>query len=280
MTDTVPAAILEREAQLQAERERLAKKREPAPRTVGADVTAQLERHRPRRLLTDAEARARDIVRTQRDEREQRLERLRTSGITSHLGRDEKGVADVTRIVRGGLEAREALVLVQKFANPGRLTPPRWLILAGSTGVGKSVALGWLLARDGGRYVTVHELVEMHGALARGLAPATVDEVHARLARLVEARVLVLDELGQELSAPMLRAALHWLVEARASVPQADRYTVIASNLDASTLRDRFRSGTYDARTESRLRPLLWRQSDGSGIWELADKRDGRGEPI
>ena len=239
-----------------------------------------LEAMKPKRLLSDAEAAVRDAERNKRDANESRLERLRSSGISKHLGRDANGVSDVTRIVRDELEPREALTLIRRFAAPERDTPQRWLLLAGSTGIGKSVAAGWLLARDGGRYATVHELVELHATLSRGLAPTTLDEANARLRRLVESRVLVLDELGQELQAANLRAALHWLVEARAAMAQSSRYTLVMSNLDANTLRERFRSGVYDPRTESRLRPLLWRQRDGGGIWELSDRRDGRGAPI
>lgn len=278
MTDNAIDTLKARDEELRRERERLAAQRKPNAQRVS--TVAYLEQHRPKRLLTDAEAKARDEVRGQRTAREERFERLRASGIASHLGRDRSGMADVTRIVRGELQAREALALVQGWARPERVQ--RWLIVAGRTGVGKSVAAGWLIARDGGRYVTIDELAQLHSSLERGLAPQTHDEVLGRLRKLVEARVLVVDELGKETRprAPVVASALHWLVEARQAVPQADRWTLVMSNLDSSVLRERFRTGWYDTRTESRLRPLLWRRKDGGGIWELADARDGRGEPI
>jgi hypothetical protein len=231
-------------------------------------------------LLDVLAAKKRDQDRGADAGRERRLANLRRSGIAKHLGRDERGVGDVTRIVRDELEPREALRLMQAFASEARMSPKRWMIIGGGTGVGKSVAAGWLLARSGGRYVTIHELVELHSALAKPLAPATMDEINERLDALVHACVVVLDELGQETNAPLARAALHWFVEARIAVPQSTRWTVVMGNRSAAAIRERFTSGVYDARTESRLRPVLWRNALGAGIWDLADKVDGRGAPL
>jgi len=231
-------------------------------------------------LLDVIAARKRDEARGAEAGRERRLENLRRSGIAKYLGRDQSGVGDVTRIVRNELLPRESLQLVQAFASEARMTPQRWMMLGGWTGVGKSVAAGWLLARSGGRYVTIHELVELHSALNKPLAPATMDEINDRLEALINACVVVLDELGQETSAPLARAALHWFVEARIAVPQSTRWTLVMGNLSGDKIRERFRSGVYDSRTASRLGPVLWRDADGSGIWDLADKTDGRGAPL
>lgn len=255
------------------------------PMPAAEELVAQAVKHyqsmTPTKGLLDVmAARRRDIERGADAGRERRLANLRRSGIAKHLGRDERGVGDVTRIVRDELEPREALGLIQTFASEARMSPKRWLVLGGGKGVGKSVGAGWLLARSGGRYVTVHELVELHSALSKPLAPATMDLINERLDALINACVVVLDEVGQELNAPLFRAAFHWFVEARIALPQGTRWTLVMGNLSGEAIRGRFKSGVYDERTASRLSPVVWRDKSGSGIWDLADKVDGRGAPL
>ena len=77
--------------------------------------------------------------------------------------------------------------------------------------------------------------------------------------------------------AEVAREALHWLVEARQSAKRGR--TLVLSNLSAVDIRKRFNDGTYDSRTESRLRPLLARRQDGAGIFEVVGE-DLRGAPV
>lgn len=225
----------------------------------------------PKGLLTDQQAAKRD--RKTDVGREQRLERIRRSGIGKHLGPGDAG-----RIVRDQVSDTPVLALVRRWADPQRETPRRWLLVAGTVGIGKTVAAAWLLARDGGRYITMTDLVRVYAPVLRGLAPATQDEALERLDAIANARTLVLDELGRDgLSVEIAREALHWLVEARHGAKRGR--TLVLSNLGAADIRQRFADGAYDTRTESRLRPLLARRGDGTGIHEIAGK-DMRGAPL
>lgn len=224
-------------------------------------------------LLSDEEALARD-QRSQREAgRELRLERIRKSGIGKHLG-----PGDASRIVRNELRETAALTLVRRWADPQRESARRWLLIAGTPGIGKSVAAGWMLANEGGRYLTMTDLVRMYSPILRGLAPQTQDEALERLEALARVQTLVLDELGRDgLSQEVAREALHWLVEARQGAKRGR--TLVLSNLSAADIRRRFNDGTYDPRTESRLRPLLARTKKGEGVFELQG-RDMRGAPL
>ena len=227
----------------------------------------------PARLLTDAEALERDRRSKLVGGRDIRLERIRRSGIGAHLGPGDAG-----RIVRDQVSDTPAMRLVSQWADPQRDVARRWLMLTGTVGVGKTMAAAWLLARDGGRYVTMTDLVRMYSPILRGLAPQTQDDALARLDALARSQTLVLDELGRDgLSPEVAREALHWLVEARHGARRGR--TLVLSNISAADLRRRFSDGTYDARTESRLRPLLARRQDGTGIHEIAG-RDMRGAPL
>lgn len=227
----------------------------------------------PARLLTDEQAAERDRRARIESGKETRLENLRKSGVSKHLG-----PGDASRIVRGQVSDTPAMQLVQRWADPQKESARRWMIISGTVGIGKTVAAGWLLGRDGGRYVTMTDLVRMFSPILRGLAPQTHDDALARLDALAGCRTLVLDELGRDgLSPEVAREALHWLVEARHGAKTGR--TLVLSNLSAVELRRRFHDGTYDSRTESRLRPLLARQTDGTGIFEIKG-RDMRGAAI
>lgn len=227
----------------------------------------------PSRLLNDEQARARDQRAAIASGRELRLEHVRRSGIARHLG-----IGDASRLVRDELSSTPALGLVQGWAKPERDTARRWMLIGGTRGVGKTVAAGWLIARDGGRYLTMLDLVQAFAPVLRGMAPQTQDEIGERLAAIARVEVLVLDELGRDGFSPeVAREALHWLVEARQSAKRGR--TLVLSNLSAVDIRKRFNDGTYDSRTESRLRPLLARRQDGAGIFEVVGE-DLRGAPV
>jgi hypothetical protein len=242
------------------------------PMPIG-NLLLELVANPPKGLLTDEQAKALDAKRNGEGHRERRLANIRRSGIGKHLG-----PGDASRIVRDELRVTEAMKLVSWWAKPERDTARRWLLLGGERGQGKTVAAAWLLARDGGRYTTMLELVTAYGPLLRGLAPTTQDEIADRLNAIAGAETLVLDELGRDgLSAEIAREALHWLVEARHGMRRGR--TLVLSNLSAKDIRARFNDGTYDPRTESRLRPLLTRRRDGGAVFEVVGK-DMRGAPL
>lgn len=225
----------------------------------------------PPGLLNEAQAKARDQKRALEAGRESRLANIQRSGIGKHLG-----PGDTDRVCLERVNPTDALRLIQSWAEKD--TPRRWMMLSGTVGIGKTVAAAWLLARDGGRYVTMTDLVRMFAPILRGLAPQTQDDALARLDALAGARTLVLDELGRDgLSPEVAREALHWLVEARQGAKRGR--TLVLSNLSASEIRSRFKDGTYDPRTSSRLSLLLARDKGGGAVFELAGK-DLRGAPL
>jgi hypothetical protein len=221
---------------------------------------------------TEAELRAAERKRKVRDEVDARRERLRASGIGEGA---VLGPGDVERVTTGkGLEPKPALQLVRGWVEAPRRRP--WLVAVGGTGIGKTVAAAWLIARDeGARYLAMSELARMHAPLLRGLAPATIDEAESRLSRLAKAPVLVLDELARD---PGERDAFHWLVEHRQGL--GDALTLVLGNVTAAELRERLAGRgdlryRYDPRTASRLKALVHRDVRGGGIHELggADMR-------
>lgn len=225
---------------------------------------------------TEAELRATERKRKARDEVDERRERLRASGIAEGA---VLGPGDVERVTTGkGLEPKPALQLVRGWVEARARRP--WLIAVGGTGIGKTVAAGWLLTRSSGtRYLAMSELVRMHAPLTRALAPATIDEAEARLRRVVMAPVLVIDELAKD---PGEREAMHWLVEHRQGL--GDALTLVLGNVSAAELRERLAGRgdprwRYDPRTASRLQALVHRDVKGSGIHELGGV-DMRGAPL
>lgn len=213
-----------------------------------------------------------------------RRARIADSGIAGRLEDGDIG------LVLGDLDRTPAYVRVESWIR--QLTHPEerrptwgpWLWLGGPRGVGKTLAAAWAIAEVGGRYTTMRGLIEDTAAehrrrsgLTRG--PGTW---HSRYAAQC---LLVLDEVGQEdaegrrdvveAARAAARHALHELVDhrRRRSTP-----TLVLSNKSAASIRERFASGIYDARTESRLRQVLTRDRDtGAGLHDVGgeDRRGG-----
>lgn len=98
-------------------------------------------------------------------------------------------------------------------------------VLAGPKGRGKTFALAWAAKESNGRYVDAAALV----------ATSTFDESAWR--DLERARVLCLDELGAEATNSAYEANLYALLNRRY---QAQRKTLIATNLNAASFRARY----------------------------------------
>ena len=231
---------------------------------------------------TEAEVRAKERA----AQGDQRRARIADSGIAKRLEEGDVG------IVVGTPERTPAFVRVESWLR--QLTHPEerrptwgpWLWLGGPRGVGKTLAACWAIGEVGGRYVTMRQLMEDTQAEHRrraGLtrAPSTWQ------ARYSAQCLLVLDEVGQEdaegrrdaveAARGLARHALHDLVDhrKRTSTP-----TLVLTNKSADVIRERFRAGVYDQRTESRLRQLLTRDRDtGKGLHDVGGE-DKRGEAV
>lgn len=219
---------------------------------------------RPPRLLTEAEAEAFD----RSIKLESRRERLMTSPI-----RDSLGEGDEQRILRDKCKPTKALRAVQAWVGKwtgkeASITRP-WLILAGPTGVGKTVAAAWAIAEVGARYVRFPDLIQDWRSHRR-LESMTHHEKQrdAFRAKYGLQGFMILDELGIEGPNDVddARVALHEFAEIR---QRWAHRTLILTNKGAHELAGRFASGQYDQRTLSRIERLLVTGRDGQPMLAL-----------
>lgn len=112
---------------------------------------------------------------------------------------------------------------------------PRFLVLLGSVGIGKTVAAAWALHELGGAYVVANML---HGRLH----PPRGAERPA--ASLLDERLVVLDDIGTEMH-DRFRGALFELVNAR---QRAGLLTILTGNVTLAELAEQ-----CDPRVRSRL---------------------------
>lgn len=112
------------------------------------------------------------------------------------------------------------------------------LAMVGDVGIGKTVALGWLIGQVGGHYVKAEDLAKLHVTRDR--------ESRAKFAAYMAVDALFVDELGVELDAKEARAMLTEVTDAR----QGRGWTGFAGNfLDLVAFHQR-----YDARACDRLK--------------------------
>lgn len=112
-----------------------------------------------------------------------------------------------------------ASVRASKTPQAGRFTT---LVVVGATGRGKTVAGGWVLARnDGSRYVTAETVCR--------LVEAKDYRSEQKLETLLSTRCLFIDDVGTEFSAHVAQSALYEAINRRAGIPEA--WTYIAGNL-------------------------------------------------
>ena len=122
----------------------------------------------------------------------------------------------------------------------------RFLTLAGPKGRGKTFALAWAVAKNGGRFYEAQELVQL----------STFDRL--LWDDMVAAPILALDEIGAEQGNASFDANLYSVLNQRF---RRERKTLLATNLTAADFRQRYlnRDGGLD-RLEERLRT--------GGTWE------------
>jgi DNA replication protein DnaC len=192
---------------------------------------------------TDEELRAMEV----RAAYEGRRERILRSGIKSVLRAEDR-----KRVLDDELQPTQALGEVQSWlAKAMRPRDPdrNMLVLCGHPGTGKTLAAGWAISRVGGRYVTTEEYLRAYGRWQRDITRD--DGTSIELSRYEAPGLIVLDEIGTERDASLMRDALHRLVDRRQT---RRRYlTVMITNLSRAAFVQRLRDGTYDPRTLSRM---------------------------
>ena len=164
-------------------------------------------------------------------EREIRAERIRPH---RRLVTDE----DFRRIVRGELDTRAAEIVTKFLAAPESNPRARVLWLAGSVGVGKTVAAIGAIADVGGRVASADQVRRAYGQ--------EHDEARELRVHLEDCGLLVVDDVGTARSADEEKRALYELVNARQG---GRRRTILTGNLDAHEIAAR-----YDERLLSRVR--------------------------
>jgi len=199
---------------------------------------------------------------------EARRERLMTSPIRESLSSSPetpgsaRTVTDEWRILHDRCEHTMALEAVQRWVHKwasvhtASITRPA-LIIAGPTGIGKTMAAAWAVAEVGARYVRFPELIEDHRAFQRKAGIRELEtERHAFNAKFVRPGFVILDELGIEGDRDRdgAKEALAYFVEKRQMWHQR---TLVLTNKSNAELLARFESGQYDQRTLDRLRRLL-----------------------
>jgi hypothetical protein len=137
----------------------------------------------------------------------------------------------------------------------GRKPPGRnVLVLAGTTGLGKTLAAAWVISREGGLYVKIDELMRDYARWERDMSQA--DATTNAWRRYQRAHLVVLDEVGRERRPDLARDAFYKLVDERQS--RRRHLTIILTNLSAEDFKERLRAGVYDQRSYSRLARDAW----------------------
>lgn len=257
----------------------------PAP-SMREAVEAAIASVDASRLPTEAEV--------QRRERElhgdTRLARLSSSGIRPRLEDGDAGI--ILRGPRVTPSFARVEAWVWQLMNPEHRSPTwgPWLWLGGPRGIGKTLAAAWAIAEVGGRYVTMRGMMldqEREQRRRAGLLYGR-DAGPTFAARYGVHALVVLDELGQEepeggtreavsKARGLAKVALHEFVDHRKGKTTP---TIVLTNKSAASIRQRFSDGTYDQRTESRLRQLLTRdKTTRAGLHDVGGD-DLRGESI
>lgn len=185
-----------------------------------------------------AEAKAHtDALQAAAEERAERLDRARRLRECELPVPDE----DIAMIVRGSLDdSYRPLIAVKALLaqrDSGHLSRP-YLILVGTTGVGKTLAAGYAIAsRDGVAYIRANELIAISSSRDR-----TDKE---RLAFVRRAPIAIVDEAGTELDPKRWRIASFELVDSRQGQRRA---TIFAGNVTAKEF-----AAALDKRAVSRM---------------------------
>lgn len=212
------------------------------------------------------EANARAPHAAPREGAELRLHQLDRSGINAHLPKRAAGV-----IANGLHHETDPVRVVRAWLREASAKP--YLVLCGTTGVGKTWALAEAVAALGGVYTTANDTRRMWASRQRDGAPQTHEDAEKAWMAIARAKFVALDELGQaddgdwKAALREQRGAFHALVDTR-----QDRPTLVATNVSRADLGAAFVNGTLDPRTKSRLGPLVYRTPKGHPVFDFAGK--------
>ncbi len=160
--------------------------------------------------------------------------------------------------VREGLSPRECMEMVAKVCGDFSAEFPKHpfqnLYLYGGTGLGKTFLSGCIAKEVASKgYWTVYETA---GALFRRYETAKFsrepEDALRQVARYETCDLLILDDLGSELTTPFVLSALYQLVNQRLN---AGVHTVISSNLNLDGIKERY-SPQVASRLEGEYRGL------------------------
>lgn len=202
----------------------------PEPVRIADDLAAVLEEAREAlsRVAPD------DVVRKMLDEHAMDLRADRIRAYRTRVT-DE----DFRRIVRDEVDTKAAEITRRFLEAAARNARARVLWLAGSVGVGKTVAALWALSQRDGLLVSADELRRAYGQ--------EHDEARGLRARIEATALLVVDDVGTARARDGEEGrALYEAINARLG---GRRQTIVTGNLDAAEIR-----GRYDERLLSRVR--------------------------
>lgn len=151
--------------------------------------------------------------------------RLESSGIMCEIPDDIR-----PSLIAGTLTASEPLTATQKWLADRERKP--WIVLGGSTGVGKTCAAADALATEGGVFKTAEEVVVAFAAM---FGPEAQERE-----RILKARMLVIDDVGTEVDRDRMLSALVSLLSKRASAMWTP--TIVTANMTANAFRERYKN--------------------------------------
>ena len=160
---------------------------------------------------------------------------LRESRLETNKIRTAITPEDYRAIVRGTLDlTKSALRMTRGWVDSvrgsrGAKRHVRYLSLVGEKGLGKTVAAAWAIAELGGYYLSANALREL--AESRDWRDAE------RRQAVLDAALVVLDDLGTESLSPETQGYVHRLIDERQSVKYG---TIITTNLDGAAIEARY----------------------------------------
>ena len=137
---------------------------------------------------------------------------------------------------------RQVITVCEGFARRFPCYPLKNLLFSGSTGLGKTFLSGCIARQvsEGGHSVVYDTAINLFAAFeSRKFARDLAVERQARddTRRYLSCDLLILDDLGSELTTPMVQAALYEVVNSRI---QADKRTIISTNLSMKHIAERY----------------------------------------
>lgn len=143
---------------------------------------------------------------------------------------------DYRAILAGTLADTPALAITKRWVHASLVDkpdpdkrPPRFLMLLGEKGLGKTVAAAWAIAEAGGFYLS--------GPGLRELAESTFWGDRDKRENILAARLVVLDDLGAEDPTPKVCEYVGRLINERQG---ARMHTLLTGNLSEEDMEERY----------------------------------------